>query len=74
MLYEVTIRYEDGKEDKFLAKEPPEVPEGIKNRSSRGMTEFPYTAPSGQQLTNHVKANRVTGVTFNEVQEPPSPV
>ncbi len=73
MLYEVVVRYDDGKEDRFLAKEPPEVPQGIKNRSS-GMTEFAYTAPSGQRLTNFVRANRVSSVTFNEVQEPPSPV
>jgi hypothetical protein len=72
MLCEVIIRYDDGKEDRFLAKEPPEVPEGIKQRSNR-MTEFPYTTPSGQRVSNYVRSTKVTSVVFNEVQEPPSP-
>lgn len=70
MLCEVVIRYDDGTQDTFLAKEAPEVPQGIKTRTS-GMVEFPYTTPSGQQVSNYVRATKKVGVVVNEIQEPP---
>jgi hypothetical protein len=71
MLYEVVIRYDRGKVDRFLAKEPPTTPDAVLARRDE-LTPFAYTAPSGQELVNYVRGNKVDSIVVNEVQEPPS--
>jgi hypothetical protein len=71
MLYQVVIRYDKGKEDTFLAKEPPTTPDAVLERRDE-LTPFAYTAPSGQEIVNYVKGNTVASIVVNEVQEPPS--
>lgn len=71
-MFDVTIRYRNGKEDTFRAQS---VDFSAKDLGSiiNYLKEYTYTSPSGQKVTIFLTPAEVAGVILNEVPEMPGP-